>query len=163
MLLEHCHARRQGLSHRSHLSRCLILDRELLLQFGDLPILVAHLRVLFCIKARYLKKTGDLPEHDRLVEQAVALYRRVGRNSNDFAAALSSLSRVRTEQGHMNEALSLMREAIKVGESADAPDSAFLSTEYLNLARALENVKGGTAEAHEVALRRANATLKGRG
>jgi tetratricopeptide (TPR) repeat protein len=101
-------------------------------------------------KARYLMKTGDMAEHDRLVEQAVSLYRRVGRNSNDFAAALSSLARVRTEQGHVNEALSLMREAIKVGETVDVPDSAFLSTEYLNLARALENVKGGTAEAHEV-------------
>ncbi len=101
-------------------------------------------------KARYLMKTGDMPEHDRLLEQAVTLYRRVGRNSLDFAAALSSLSRVRTEQGRGDESLSLMREAIRVGETADVPDSAALSTEYLNLARALERVNGGAAEAHEV-------------
>jgi ATP/maltotriose-dependent transcriptional regulator MalT len=95
-------------------------------------------------------KTGDMAEHERLVEQAVTLYRKVGRNSNDFAAALSSLSRVRSEQGRFNEELKLMREAIRIYETIDVPDSAALSTEYLNLARALENVKGGTAEAHEV-------------
>jgi hypothetical protein len=102
------------------------------------------------IKARYLMKTGDMPAHDRLVEQSVTLYRRVGRNSNEFAAALSSLSRVRTEQGRTDESLKLMREAIQVGETVDVPDPAFLSTEYLNLARALEVVDGGIAEAHRV-------------
>jgi predicted Ser/Thr protein kinase len=104
-------------------------------------------------KARYLMKMGDMAEHDTLTEQAVALYRRVGRNSPAFAGALSSLSRVRSEQGRSQEALSLMREAVKVGESADPPDSASLSTEYLNLARELERSDNGNAEAHDVYLR----------
>jgi serine/threonine-protein kinase len=102
------------------------------------------------IKARYLTKMGDMAEHDRLIEQAVALYRQVGRNSAQFAATLSSLSRVRSEQGRSEEALRLMREAVKVGEAAEPPDSASLSTEYLNLARELERADGGIAEAHAV-------------
>jgi hypothetical protein len=102
------------------------------------------------IKARYLKKTGDMAEHDRLLERAVALYRRVGRNSNDFASALNSLAQVRTGQGRTDESLELMREAIRIGENAEVPDSADLSTQYLNLGRALELTNGGIAEAHEV-------------
>ena len=101
-------------------------------------------------KARYLMKMGDMAEHDRLIEQAVALYRREGRKSAQFAGALSSLSRVRSEQGRGEEALRLMREAVEVGESAEPPDSASLSTEYLNLARELERSEDGIAEAHEV-------------
>jgi serine/threonine-protein kinase len=102
------------------------------------------------IKARYLMKTGDMPEHDHLLEQSVTLYRRVGRNSSGFAAALSSYSRVLEERGRVDESLKLMREAIQVGEAVEVPDPAFLSTEYLNLARALEITDGGIAEAHQV-------------
>jgi serine/threonine-protein kinase len=102
------------------------------------------------IKARYLMKTGDMPEHDHLLEQSVTLYRRVGRNSSGFAAALSSYSRVLGEQGRVDESLKLMREAIQVGEAVAVPDPAFLSTEYLNLARALEITDGGIADAHQV-------------
>jgi serine/threonine-protein kinase len=102
------------------------------------------------IKARYLKKTGDMAQHDRLVEQAVTLYRRAGRNTGDFSSALSTLALVRTDQGRIDESLSLLREAVKVGETADVPDPAFLSTVYLNLARALERANGGVAEAHDV-------------
>ena len=102
------------------------------------------------VKARYLTKTGDVAEHDRLVEQAVKLYRQVGRNSAEFAGGLSSLARVRADQGRAPESLQLMREAVKVGETADVPDSALLSGEYLNLARSLERAEGGIAEAHDM-------------
>lgn len=88
------------------------------------------------IKARLLIHTSsDQAAPVALLEQAIAIYRTLESSNKGHADALDMLAIARAETGHVEAALPLREEAIRVAEANPDRDEATLSGYVINLAR----------------------------